>query len=155
MMASELENYKILLEDARQTYYNRVSQFSNISTKAGIILAANLGFVTIVFDWLTENNTLLGLKLAIILFLAYAAYLSIRAMFIKKLKVLSVAAGLNNLASYPRMETLQWVKFLLGEYNGFIKEIHAEYESKNDLLKQALYFIGLSILLYLIGMMLG
>jgi len=80
----ELENHKILLEDARQTYYSRLGHYGNLATKAGIILAAIVGFVTLIFDWLSDSRNPIGFKLALLLFLSYAAYLSIRAMFTKK-----------------------------------------------------------------------
>jgi hypothetical protein len=151
-MNDALEKYKILLEDARQTYYSRLGHYGNLATKAGIILAVIIGFVALIFDWLGDPKNPLGFKLTVLLFLSYATYLGIRAMFTKKVQFVSIDVGLRNLAGYPRMKTLEWVKFLINQYKGFIKELHADFDAKNDLLKQSLYFIGGSVIVYLISL---
>jgi len=65
---------------------------------------------------------------------------------------MSIDTGLRNLAGYPRMKTLEWVKFLIGQYKGFIKELHTDFDAKNDLLKQSLYFVGGAVVIYLLSL---
>src|SRR5690606_32888053 len=109
-----------------QTYYSRQSHFTNLSTKAGVILAVIVGFATIISSWFLDGK-LLHFKLAVVILVAYAAYLSIRVMFVKKMSFISIDKGMRNLANRPNMDTLEWVKALIKQYAGFIKELQQEY----------------------------
>jgi len=150
MTASEQENHKIFLEDARQTYYSRQSHFANLSTKASVNLALIIGFITFVSSWLS-NGVLIHFKLAALVLVTYAAYLSIRVMFVKKMKFMSIDAGLSNLANHPNMETVEWTKLLIRQYAGFIKELQQEYDTRNQQLRQANYILGIAVIIYLVS----
>ena len=154
MSIEDLEKHKILLDDARQTYYNRINHFGNLSTKAGIILAIIASIVALLFGWFNDPAIQVAYKLTFLIFLSYAAYLAIRTMFVKSVKFMSIEVGLRNLAGYPRMQLLEWVKFLLREYSSFIKDIQKEYDSRNEALKMSFYFIGLSLIVYLLSLVL-
>lgn len=150
MNTNELENYKILLEDARQTYYNRLSHFSNLSTKAGIVLAFIVALITVGFSWIQNPGIGITWKIGAFIFIGYATYLAIRAMFAKS-QFMNIEQGMRNIAAYPRRSTIEWVKFLIGQYNGFIKEVQKSYDERNDMLKQSLYSIGIAIVVYLLS----
>lgn len=152
MTDSELENYKILLEDARQTYYNRLSHFGNISTKAGIVLASMVGFVTIINEWFLSKDVLVCFKLAVIVLVGYSTYLSIKVMFVKQVKFMSIDKGVKNLENRPETTTIEWVKALITQYKDFIKEIQAEYDTRNQSLRDALYTLGTAFIIYLLSL---
>lgn len=155
MNENELENNKILLEDARQTFNSRLSHFANLTNKAGILLAIEGLIISAVYPWLSNKHIYVGVKVAFLLLLTYAAFNCIRAMFVKKLGFISIQTGVINLATNPSMTTMQWVKNLLNEYNGLITSIHSEYDKRNNWLREAVIVIGIAILVYSVSSIIG
>jgi hypothetical protein len=155
MNANELENNKILLEDARQAFNSRLSHFSNLTSKAGILLAVEGLVITTTYPWLSNKHIYVLIKVAFILLMAYAAYNCIRSMFVKKLDFIGIQAGVMNLATNPSMTTIQWVKHLINEYNGLLAKIHTEYDKRNNWLREAVIIIAIAILVYSISSIIG
>jgi hypothetical protein len=149
---SEFDYRRIFLEDTRLTYYSRQSHFTNLSTKAGVVLAVIIGFVTIISSWFADGK-LLHFKVASVLLIAYSAYLAIRVMFVKNMPFMGIDKGLQNLANHPNMETIEWIKILTNQYAGFIRELQPEYDNRNKQLRLSLYILGGAFVIYLVSLM--